>query len=160
MKIKKTVRAFTYRGSSVLSKLETDVEVHSDIRADHSEHSLVWKAVWDTGATNTCISHRLVNDLHLISTGKIMTRTANELVETDVYCIDIVLPNKLTIKDVRAQALDLYECDLLIGMDIIRFGDFSVTTNNDKTIFSFRTPSVKHIDFVKELDEQEKALKL
>ena len=122
-----TIRAFTCTGTTVLSKLQTDVQVHSDFRTDQSEHSLTWKAVWDTGATNTCISHRI---------------------------------NKLTIKDVRAQALALYDCDLLIGMDIIRFGDFSVTTNNGKTIFSFRTPSIKHIDFVKELDEQEKALRL
>lgn len=155
-----TIRAFTCTGTTVLSKLQTNVQVHSDFRTDQSEHSLTWKAVWDTGATNTCISHRIVDDLHLTPIGKTNVRTANELVETNVYCIDIMLPNKLTIKDVRAQALALYDCDLLIGMDIIKFGDFSVTTNNGKTIFSFRTPSVKHIDFVKELDEQEKALRL
>lgn len=155
-----TVRAFTFEGSGVLERLQTDVKVYSDFRLDQSKHSLIWSALWDTGASNTCISHRLVNDLHLIPTSKAKVRTANEFVETDVYCIDIVLPNNLTIKGVMAQALDLFDCDLLIGMDIIKFGDFSVTTNNGKTKFSFRTPSVKHIDFVKEIDEQNKALKL
>ena len=39
---------------------------------------------------------------------------------------------------------------ILIGMDIIKHGDFSITNVNGKTTFSFRTPSVKEIDYVKE----------
>ena len=74
-----TIRAFTCTGTTVLSKLQTDVQVHSDFRTDQSEHSLTWKAVWDTGATNTCISHRIVDDLHLTPIGKTNVRTANEL---------------------------------------------------------------------------------
>ena len=35
-------------------------------------------------------------------------------------------------------------------MDIIRHGDFSITNVNNKTTFSFRTPSVEEIDYVKE----------
>ena len=35
-------------------------------------------------------------------------------------------------------------------MDIIASGDFSVTNLDGKTIFSYRHPSIKHIDYVKE----------
>lgn len=40
--------------------------------------------------------------------------------------------------------------DLLIGMDIITTGDFSITNVGGKTIFSFRVPSIKELDYVKE----------
>lgn len=34
-------------------------------------------------------------------------------------------------------------CDVLIGMDIISPGDFSVTNQGDKTAFLFRLPSME-----------------
>ncbi len=151
-----TLKAFTYKSNEILSRLETNVYVYSDYNTKHPEKSNEWKALWDTGASNTCISHRVVEELNLISVGKHQTRTANEFVDADVYMIDIILPNHVTINNVSVFALDLYECDLLIGMDIIRFGDFSVTNHSGHTQFSFRIPSIKHVDFVAE----EKALRL
>lgn len=38
-------------------------------------------------------------------------------------------------------------------MDIIRHGDFAITNINNCTTFSFRTPSIKEIDYVKEYKE-------
>ena len=40
------------------------------------------------------------------------------------------------------------DADVLIGMDIIGTGDFAVTNLNGLTKFSFRVPSLEHIDFV------------
>ncbi len=37
---------------------------------------------------------------------------------------------------------------VLIGMDVMNLGDFAVTNHGGKTMFTFRTPSQKHIDFV------------
>ena len=39
---------------------------------------------------------------------------------------------------------------MLIGMNVITIGDFSVSNVDKKTVFSFRIPSVKRIDYVKE----------
>jgi len=41
--------------------------------------------------------------------------------------------------------------DVLIGMDILGLGDFAVTHQDGKTVFSFCVPSRKHIDFVAEI---------
>ena len=71
-------------------------------------------------------------------------------VSFSLYMMDIILPNHVRINNVSVFVLDLYECDLLIGMDIIRFGDFSVTNHSGQTQFSFRIPSIKHVDFVAE----------
>lgn len=151
-----TLKAFTYRSNGILNRLETDVYVYSDYNTHHPESSNKWKSLWDTGASNTCISHRVVEELNLIPIGKNQTRTANDFVDTDVYVIDILLPNHVSINNVSVFALDLYECDLLIGMDIIQLGDLSITNHMGHTQFSFRIPSMKHIDFVAE----EKALRL
>jgi len=40
------------------------------------------------------------------------------------------------------------DSDVLIGMDIISLGDFAVTNFQEKTVFTFRIPSVERIDFV------------
>ena len=38
--------------------------------------------------------------------------------------------------------------DVLIGMDIMKIGDFAVTNHNGRTVFSFKVPSMESIDFV------------
>jgi len=66
--------------------------------------------------------------------------------------VDILLPNNVAIPNVHVtEALNLGEYDILIGMDIITIGDFSITNANKMTVFSFRIPPYyKHTDYVKE----------
>ena len=40
--------------------------------------------------------------------------------------------------------------DVLLGMDIITIGDFSITNQAGNTVFSFRVPSQHTIDYVAE----------
>lgn len=61
------------------------------------------------------------------------------------------MPNGVTVKNVLVSCSDLGDdIDVLIGMDIIKHGDFAITNVNGKTTFSFRTPSIQEIDYVKE----------
>ncbi len=39
---------------------------------------------------------------------------------------------------------------VLIGMDIIGLGDFAISNHGGKTVFTFRAPSSKVIDFITE----------
>ena len=39
-------------------------------------------------------------------------------------------------------------CDVLIGMDIISMVDFAITSGQNGTTFSFKTPHGKEIDFM------------
>ena len=43
--------------------------------------------------------------------------------------------------------------DMIIGMDVITLGDFSVTNVGGNTTFSFRWSSIKEIDYVQEADK-------
>ncbi|HNW23616.1 MAG TPA: retropepsin-like aspartic protease, partial [Candidatus Dojkabacteria bacterium] len=106
-------------------------------------------AIWDTGATHTCITEKLAKQLGLIPTTKRETQTAGGSEISDVYIVDIGLPNRYKIKSVQVGAVKIHDgIDALIGMDIIGAGDFSVSNVDGITIFSFRMPSLKEVDYV------------
>ena len=72
---------------------------------------------------------------------------AREFVNT--YLIDVYLPNLVVARGVQVnEAESLPGPDnVLIGMDILNLGDFAVSNYRGKTTFTFRTPSLKEIDF-------------
>lgn len=152
--------AFTCKANGILNQLRTKVYIHSDSCTQFPDKSNEWDALWDTGATNSCISHRIVSDLNLVPDGMKTMYSATHEVTVNTYTVDIMLPNKVTINDVLVSEMNLKDCDLLIGMDIIKYGDFSVTNFDGNTSFSFRIPSIKHIDYVEEANNMKKALKL
>ena len=45
------------------------------------------------------------------------------------------------VANVEVMENDFEDIDVLIGMDVIVFGDFLITNANGKTTFQFRTPS-------------------
>lgn len=132
--------------------------LHSDAVIRYNDSSLKVKALWDTGATSSCISDQVVSSLGLITTGKTLIKTPAGPKEVSTYLIDIVLPNNVCVSDVRVCDSDigLQGLDLLIGMDIIGLGDFSVSNYNGNTAFSFRIPSKQLTDYVLQLNIENK----
>jgi hypothetical protein len=113
-----------------------------------------YKAIWDTGATASAITAKVVADLQLPATGRTQVRTANAERESDVCLADIELPNGVQIQSVQVTEATIADGDVLIGMDIITLGDFSITNVNGNTKMSFRTPSLKEIDYVEEVNKR------
>lgn len=74
---------------------------------------------------------------------------------TETCLVNIALPNNVMFTSLRVTKGDIRDADILIGMDIINQGDFSVTNCEGYSKFSYRTPSIEHIDYV----EQAKALR-
>lgn len=132
--------------------LKTETLILSDVRDVAKEYTpKMWNGLWDTGASRSSITRRVVDDLGLIPVGSTSISTANGVVTVNTYFINIGLPNGVTVRNVLVSCADLGDdIDVLIGMDIIQHGDFSITNVNNKTTFSFRTPSMKEIDYVKE----------
>ncbi len=110
-------------------------------------------ALWDTGATCTSISNDVVEKLGLIPIGSQTINTPSGSKTVGTYMIDIILPNKVYLPKVIVCDSDIgnQNLGLLIGMNIISLGDFAVNNFNNKTSFSFCIPSIKRIDFVKQL---------
>jgi hypothetical protein len=116
-------------------------------------HSKV-KAIWDTGATGSAITDKVVSELGLVPTGMAQVHTAGGVVNQNTYTIDIGLPNGVVIQGIITTGVPLLSSgsDALIGMDVISLGDFSVTNHKGITCMSFRIPSSHEIDYVENLN--------
>ena len=97
-------------------------------------------AMWDTGALYTVVSRRIVEKLALAPIDRGVAYTVQGSYDASVYLLDLMLPNRMLVKALRVSEGDFDDCDILIGMDVIRLGDFSIT-NLRNTIFSFRIPA-------------------
>lgn len=106
--------------------------------------------LWDTGATGTVISQQCAKKLNLKPISKAKVFHANGESIVNVYAINLFLPNQVGFQFIKVTEGVLNGTDLLIGMDIISRGDFSISNFAGKTTFSFRVPSTSRIDFVKE----------
>jgi len=117
-----------------------------------SKHQQMSKfmALWDTGATGSVISQKVVDDCGLVATGMAQVHGPDGPYKTETYLVNIYLPNSVMINSVRATKGTLRGFDVLVGMDIINHGDFAVTNKDGNTKFSFRVPSITDIDFVVE----------
>lgn len=117
---------------------------------DDSQYEI--KALWDTGATNSCISTELSQKMGLKMVSQTVIQTPSGQAAKNTYIINVKLPNNLIIQNLPVADSEIGKqgFDLLIGMDIISNGDFSVSNFQGKTKFTFRFPSVKNVDYVEE----------
>jgi hypothetical protein len=117
-----------------------------------------FQAIWDTGATNSVITQKVVDTCHLRPIGMTQVHGVNSTDLCEVFLVDVHLLNNVAINQVRVTKGRLAgDVDVLIGMDIISVGDFVITNQGGVTIFSFCAPSHRRIDFVEEHNEALKA---
>ena len=107
-------------------------------------------AIWDTGASNSVITQAVIHGCGLVATGIAQVHGVHGVKQTETYLVNIALPNNVTFTSLRVTKGDIPSADILIGMDIINKGDFSVTNCDGHSQFSFRTPSIEHIDYVEQ----------
>lgn len=107
-------------------------------------------AIWDTGATASVISQKVVDDCGLKPIGMTLVHGVHGSDQAEQYLVNIGLPNGVGFANVTVTKGKLGDVHVLIGMDIIRIGDFVITNKDGKTVMSFRTPSQECIDFVKQ----------
>lgn len=108
----------------------------------------LYQAIWDTGATNTCISDKVVADFSFQPIGVVQVMGAAGMKVQNQYIIDLLLPNGVVFQGITVTGCQISGAELLIGMDIIGSGDFAVTLKEGKTVFSYRHPNNGCIDFV------------
>jgi predicted aspartyl protease len=151
--------AFTTKSNGRLREIITEIGVSLPFIEDNIDKSddriLRTKALWDTGATNCVVTKQTAKNLNLkpISVSKVSHADGVSL--ANVYLVNVYLPNNLVIPTVRVTecADNSGNFGVIIGMDVITMGDFSITNSEDKTTVSFRIPSIKTIDYVQEADE-------
>lgn len=109
-------------------------------------------AAWDTGSTLCCISPEFAKQLNLQPISEDDLHTAHGIMNSKMYEINVLLSNQVTYTVYAMENPNIHgdNVDLLIGMDIIKEGDFTISTYNGKTSFSFRIPSKGLVDYTKE----------
>jgi predicted aspartyl protease len=146
--------AFTVKYEGIVNVLSSEAKIsrafnpQTTPQKDHPPLE-TFNAIWDTGATHTAISHQVVAKCNLRPIGMTNVSTASGITTAPVYYINIILPNNVAFSQIRVTEGKMGKnADVLIGMDIMRIGDFAVTNHNGKTVFSFKVPSTELIDFV------------
>jgi hypothetical protein len=139
---------------SGLSRVVYTNATAKNIISNNDSDVLISKAIWDTGATNTCITKAAAIKLNLTPIGKTKVKGVHSEEIVNIYVIGLILNNENIKLSVKVTEVDSLAADssisFLIGMDVINLGDFAITNFNKKTVMSFRVPSINCIDFVKD----------
>jgi len=95
--------------------------------------------MWDTGSTGCAIDRVFAEEVGLAKHRNLSLGGAHGVRRTDTYLVDILLQDGFAIQHVEVPAVDgrgLF--DLIIGMNVISRGDFSLSLVDGKTVMSFR----------------------
>lgn len=146
------VRILTLECSTLSDILPTPVYICTEFDPQKvtKRNLKLFRGIWDTGASTTVITKKVVDGCNLKPIGMTKVKTARGEFTTYVYLVNLVLPSKVGFPNITVAEGELgNDIDVLIGMDIISKGDFAVTNKDNKTVVSFRVPSLTHIDFRK-----------
>ena len=100
---------------------------------------IAFDAMWDTGATKSVISQRVVDALELKPIRSGFTQGVHGMGTSKAYVVNLYLPDGISMSEWTVIGVDPGDVwyDLIIGMDLISLGDFSVRNVNGKTEWSF-----------------------
>lgn len=146
------MKAFTLKSSiGILRVLISDIGVSIPFLGNEQTPIVPFKGIWDTGASGSVITKNVVDQLGLKPTGQTIVNHAQGSGITNTYLVNLALPMNVLVQSVKVTEGQLPNgVDLLIGMDIITLGDFSVTNKDGVTVMSFRMPSLVCHDYVPE----------
>lgn len=146
-------RVFTTYCPGIARVLENEVVICAAHDPDNPPADLKqceFLAIWDTGATNTVISSRVARECGLHPIGMTQVAGVHGVEHCKTHLVNVILRNNVGVSAVQVTEVDALsgKADVLIGMDLISLGDFAVSTYQDRTVFTFRTPSAGHINFI------------
>ncbi len=142
---------FPGKAAQVISDLEVSLPYDVKAPPDPLPTRVATKALWDTGASKSVISQDLVKALGLVPSGATNLNHAGGQSISPTYVVNFYLPNKVTMAGfVVTECPAFPNFGAIIGMDVITWGDFTITNVNGQTWMSFRAPSTTAIDYVAE----------
>lgn len=154
------VNALTNRYGRIANVLLSEVEIENPINGE----KIKTNAIWDTGATNCCITQNVATAIKCPEITKAIVNGVHGEQEVPVYFVKITLNNKSISLNVKVTQCSELSKDggigMLIGMDIITLGDFSVSNHNGETFMTFRKPSIETTDYVEEINLANKYQKI
>ncbi len=131
--------AFTIKYDRKINALFTDIFISEAFDpklapvGNQQPKPSAFKAIWDTGATASVITQKVVSILGLQPIDQVKSHTVAGSVKTNIYAVSMLLPNHVKVPNILVAEGKMSEMDVLIGMDIINQGDFAVTNRADMT---------------------------
>lgn len=152
------IKSFTFSAEGTMRELPCDVSVlAADItNPEEGKKAVEVRGIWDTGASGSAITAEIAGSLGLKPVSMVDVHTAGGIKPSNVYIVDLLLPNGIMIENVEVTEADMTTQGVLIGMDVITLGDFALTNLGGKTRFTFSIPSTRVIDFVQEGQEMKR----
>ena len=147
--------AFTATNPIFKREIVTNVWVAIPVKNVNDCKFSQYNALWDTGATNSVITPKVVKDLNLIPIGMGQSRHAGGVSDVNIYMVTLMLPNNVIIPNVKVSECAEQEgrIDVIIGMDVITLGDFSISGQGDRRMVSFSMPSAFNVDYVQLVED-------
>lgn len=145
--------AFTRKYHKLMNVLLDEVEVSFS-----NNKKVLNKAIWDTGASTSSINIKYADDLGLLPVSYAKISTANGPCTVPVFYIDIKFNDNFSISGIAVTGTNLVEIDMLLGMDIINRGQFTISNNIEGTTISFLSPSNKTTDYVDEMNKKQASI--
>jgi len=119
-------------------KLITEAEVFNSMQ---EQNVIKVRALWDTGAMLSAVTPEIAKKLNSVPIDRIKVNGIGNYCIADIVRVSIRLPNLAVLRNARISVLNLVkDVDMLVGMDIIRLGDFSISNGAGKTLFTFAMP--------------------
>jgi hypothetical protein len=150
------IQAFTLKAGGLLASIRTPISIQQSIEFCQTFNlqceQVDVTALWDTGASLSSISQRLAARLGLSKIDRCRIAGFGGYHVANIDIVDVLLPNQVSIPNVRvAEFIDNGKFDVIVGMDIITLGDFSITNHGGLSVVSFRMPpKEQHTDYVTE----------
>jgi hypothetical protein len=128
-----------YSFSSIQKRIITPVNIFNTLI--NKPKSSIEKALWDTGATISAITPKLVKELNFIPAGTMAISGITGSLDVEFVLTTIQLPAGILRKNIKMAVCDFsQDINIILGMDIITLGDFELLHGSNKTIFSFSSP--------------------
>lgn len=112
--------------------LITDIQIENPV----SHKSITASCLWDTGASGTCITPRVIRELELCPISSVLAQSANSSDRLGIYLVNIDL-GPSAFEGIAVAGLMGYSehvADVILGMDIIGRGDFHLTHRDGKLV--------------------------
>jgi hypothetical protein len=105
------------------------------------------RALWDTGSTTTIISPEISYALNLSNLGNESMETLVGFGQVSTYVVDLFLDDKIVLQKLKVVEMPCRNqyFDMIIGLDIIKLGNFSITRNKDNFSMNFDLPAPNQV---------------
>ena len=132
---------------NVMELIKSPCEIARSFGPDHSEVGRTkgkFVAMWDTGSNISVVSQRVIQVCGLEQEGELndITHLGGTVRNKPAYFVKLILPKGIEFPRVQVTSGICNGFDVLIGVDIIRHGDFLILNGGGKTEALFRYPSV------------------